>query len=456
MVRIPHKELVMALWKLKVWLFVAIAALGAVGLSATHAQATTVDYVNEHPEIQMWSYPAGSANGPGSVRDRGPTFGAFSFLNENDEREFYEGSEFDPSRRGSYLIVADTSSDIPVGLAPRRYRIDSIRVTTSLLGSLIYEPLGYVLHYDNTLDDAVAMTTTGDPDVGKPMEMYGLGFQGDYQTVSFDPEQTAPQYFQLGDKRWKSYQPGDPEYDPANPNAISPYQFFGVDAEGRDVENSIVGGYSATESGNVATQFTPTPFAIGKLYDAPGVETAPGTLVGNGDKFVYEPSLAKEGIVSYIQQSLAGGFLGFSFSSLHEPAGHEGTAPYPDFYLDDLDVGNNPNGAAPKIELQVTILNPSQPGDYDGDEDVDGQDFLAWQRQLGSSAAPMGSGADGSGNGVIDGPDLTMWRDHFGVGGTDSHAASGQVPEPVSGVLVGASVVGILQQGRRRRASGGR
>jgi hypothetical protein len=66
------------------------------------------------------------------------------------------------------------------------------------------------------------------------------------------------------------------------------------------------------------------------------------------------------------------------------------------------------------VEVTYTVTAPQQPGDFDGNEIVDGTDFLLWQRQLGSPATPAGSGADGNGNGVVDGADLTVWRDHFG------------------------------------------
>jgi carbonic anhydrase/acetyltransferase-like protein (isoleucine patch superfamily) len=60
--------------------------------------------------------------------------------------------------------------------------------------------------------------------------------------------------------------------------------------------------------------------------------------------------------------------------------------------------------------LPVTTL----PGDYDGNGAVDGADFLTWQRGIGLSAAPAGSGADGNGNGMIDDYDLGVWKANFG------------------------------------------
>src|SRR5689334_5204415 len=86
---------------------VALASLAA----AAHAQSLT--YATADPEIEMWFYPTSSANGLGSVRDRGSSFATYSFTNEQGEVEFYGGNGFDPSRRGSVLIAADTSAAIP-------------------------------------------------------------------------------------------------------------------------------------------------------------------------------------------------------------------------------------------------------------------------------------------------------------------------------------------------------
>jgi hypothetical protein len=72
-------------------------------------------------------------------------------------------------------------------------------------------------------------------------------------------------------------------------------------------------------------------------------------------------------------------------------------------------------------------------GDYDEDADVDGADFLLWQRTL-SATVSEGSGADGNSNGVIDAEDLAIWETHFGETAAaavlSSHATS--VPEPGS------------------------
>jgi hypothetical protein len=398
-----------------------------------------LSYTNQHPEIQMWSYPAGSANGVGAVRDRGPTFAAFSGINSQGQPVFYPGSGLDPSRRGSFLIAANTSTMIPAGLAPGRYRIDSLRVTATLLGNLIFEPAGRVIPYDNTLDDAVSLTTGADADPGHPIEMYGVGLQGDYQTISFAAEPVA-NALQLGDVRWRRYRDGEPGYDPllpANQQAFAPYQFFAIDAAGRDVENSILsGGYSATEPSGVTQQFTPEPFAIGRVYDSDGAEYAPGALTDNGDVFVFEPDLSDARIVEYVQRSLAEGRLGFSFSSMHQPAGHTGTVAYPDFYLDDLDVGNNPDGAAPTLELVVTLLDASTPGDYDGNGVVNTLDYGVWASGYGG----VGPAADGNSDGVIDAADYTIWRDRLGDASSQAAIA---VPEPGGATLLGMVAAGV-------------
>jgi hypothetical protein len=66
-------------------------------------------------------------------------------------------------------------------------------------------------------------------------------------------------------------------------------------------------------------------------------------------------------------------------------------------------------------------------GDYDLDGDVDGGDFLKWQRSFGSDD----SMADGDLDGIVDADDLAIWQDHYGEL-VESAAAGTTVPEPGS------------------------
>jgi hypothetical protein len=86
---------------------------------------------------------------------------------------------------------------------------------------------------------------------------------------------------------------------------------------------------------------------------------------------------------------------------------------------------------------------PTLDGDYDSDGDVDGNDFLTWQRQVGGPGS-----ADGNDNGVVDGPDLTIWRNNFGQTGASASAAA--IPEPVSFGLALSGLMFLVALVRRK------
>ncbi|MDZ4658128.1 MAG: hypothetical protein SH868_11175 [Bythopirellula sp.] len=81
-------------------------------------------------------------------------------------------------------------------------------------------------------------------------------------------------------------------------------------------------------------------------------------------------------------------------------------------------------------------IAPQLPGDYDFDGDVDGNDFLKWQRAYGTSD----SMADGDDSGTVGPEDLVIWQDHYGETAPLT-AASVAVPEPGSLLL---TVFGLL------------
>ena len=80
------------------------------------------------------------------------------------------------------------------------------------------------------------------------------------------------------------------------------------------------------------------------------------------------------------------------------------------------------------------VLSSSPPSledaDFDGDGDVDGADFLTWQRGVGTAGGQPEGNADGVGG--IDGADLDVWKNQFGT----ATVAAGAIPEPTSAVLL--------------------
>ena len=87
---------------------------------------------------------------------------------------------------------------------------------------------------------------------------------------------------------------------------------------------------------------------------------------------------------------------------------------------------------------------PQQNPNFDGDDDVDGQDFLIWQRGVGVGTTQTTGDADL--NGVVNGLDLAIWKSNFGPAATPTTAA---VPEPAAALLGAMGAIGALVRRRR-------
>jgi hypothetical protein len=64
-----------------------------------------------------------------------------------------------------------------------------------------------------------------------------------------------------------------------------------------------------------------------------------------------------------------------------------------------------------RVVIPVPVTEPL--ADFDGDGDVDGRDFLLWQRGFGTTDAAPYQG-DANADGHVDGSDLAVWKDQYG------------------------------------------
>lgn len=93
------------------------------------------------------------------------------------------------------------------------------------------------------------------------------------------------------------------------------------------------------------------------------------------------------------------------------------------------------------------------------DGDIDGRDFLVWQRKFGygpdQSGVPQFATrrhGDANGDRVVDGADLALWQANYGNGSQAFSAARVAIPEPTTflTLLVGLQIAGLQRAGWRR------
>jgi hypothetical protein len=194
--------------------------------------------------------------------------------------------------------------------------------------------------------------------------------------------------------------------------AGDPRSIFASDVDEDGDLDVIVGSTSATpirilvNDGNQTFAATSPVTGIGNVWSV-----LPADFNGDGRADLLSTSYQNNRIVT----SLAGATGGYAPQNVTTSAAGVRAAIAADLDGDgDLDIV----AASPGNDQIVWYQNdpPTEvAGDYDDDGDVDGGDFLVWQRTLGATATPNGSGADGSSNGVIDAADLGIWSANFGA-----------------------------------------
>jgi hypothetical protein len=99
-----------------------------------------------------------------------------------------------------------------------------------------------------------------------------------------------------------------------------------------------------------------------------------------------------------------------------------------------------------RFEVNVgPVAPPAHPGDFDGDGDVDGADFVAWQTNFPTQGGAAPEDGDADGDGDVDGADFVVWQTNFpftpGPGTTP-------VPEPSAVILIIAAAAAVASKTR--------
>jgi hypothetical protein len=96
--------------------------------------------------------------------------------------------------------------------------------------------------------------------------------------------------------------------------------------------------------------------------------------------------------------------------------------------------------------LQDNVFFANLPGDFNGDWAVDGIDLAYWQTDFGAS----GGSCDADYDGDVDGADFLIWQRQQYTGATNISVAAMSVPEPASWAL--AAVLAAIARWRRNSA----
>lgn len=239
-----------------------------------------------------WMYPF---NGSAGTETTASTFGAPGDASFDD-------------RDGQYLVEFATAGDVPAGQGAANYAITSARVVVTL------KPEGQqgTWTYDPTYDPYTTYGAGTDPDAGRSLELYGVGYRNGFDTLSF----TEGSAFSP---------PGAPT--PGVRNAYANDYAGGVD---RDVSNNVRNGFDAN------------PFGVGTIDGVAAGAAAPGGL-----EVVFEIALSPD-VLAYLQDRLDAGEIDLAITGIFSAA-FGGPATYPRFETSE-------GAVAARLELDAYVV----------------------------------------------------------------------------------------------------
>ena len=312
--------------------FALTATLASLAcLSSVVSAQIIVDTTYDVPTGDRWNYPFNFTPG---TRFTALSFGAIDIPGFDDHD-------------GQFVVGFDTTDLIPPGLGSSSYRIESVRLRASIADGGIFE-------YDPTLDPLGTYLASDDPDfvpdadIGRPIELYGVGYRGTFSDGTPVRIDTWTETSEYGDS---------PVVAPAQGNRFA---FASV------LDDS---GQPVNLSNRLKDRLAPAPFAIGTT-----ASVAPGDLVPADTTFEFDIERCNSGADLYLRESLDSGVVRFTIASLQpavDPTGGPSNPNYPIWYTKE-----NPlaiPGFAAQLEIRVRIVSnpadlssPTDPGVPDG------------------------------------------------------------------------------------------
>jgi hypothetical protein len=111
--------------------------------------------------------------------------------------------------------------------------------------------------------------------------------------------------------------------------------------------------------------------------------------------------------------------------------------------MDEIRISSVARGPSDFIFGSVSSI----PGDFDGDGNVDGDDFATWQMNFPMASDAEKEHGDGDGDGDVDGADFVVWQTNFPF-----PSAVTPVPEPAAmWIAISGAAMGLVQWRRTSR-----
>lgn len=338
-----------------------LAAATAALLACHGVLGQALDFRSATPALDHWMYPHNAAPCDRPASSTFATSGDWSGVD---------------TLHSQHLVGWDTAPIIPPGAHPSRYLIRSanLRLTINRGNLFRFDPTPDPLQSHFPADDPAFLP---DPDVGRPIEVYGLGYRNGFTVDTFE-------------------------------------QCVGIGSAETGRRNAFAAGWSTNglwvdignhygKTNELHKPFETWPFAVG---NALGVE--PGQLVPPGTPVVFDFNLSDPTVVEYLQAGLAHGKLRWAVVSRHENTGQFGAPSYPDFVTHFNPIIED----GTQIEIHATLVR-----DLDTDSDGLPDD---WERHWFGGLA-QGATDDPDGDGIPNlaeyqaGTDPTQAREAFAL-----------------------------------------